>query len=219
MDDIHLSKAEVSYETAHKAGIKNIYDWHQKTWMCFPGRPEKKRDFLTRIDDTDRGFRLLMISSEKPSKPDWCPDSSWETKKITEDFFGAERYDFSLLANPTFKTSRLGGGKKRIPILRENDSLDGRSRHPGLLSWIRRKGEQHGFGVDERSLQIRRGRKQEFRAKGMTGCFSSVEFVGSLQVSDRDLFRKAVLGGIGSGKAFGFGMLCLARRMDARDKM
>ncbi|MEX1119686.1 MAG: type I-E CRISPR-associated protein Cas6/Cse3/CasE [Terrimicrobiaceae bacterium] len=216
MEDIYLSKAEVSYETVHKAGIRNIYDWHQKAWMCFPNRHGQKRDFLIRIDDTNQGFRLLVISTEKPSKPDWCPDGSWKTKKITEDFFEADHYDFSLLANPTFKTNGHRGTKKRVPILMENDTLDGQTMHPGLLSWIRRKGEQNGFVIDEKTLQIRRGRRQEFQAKGIAGCFSSVEFVGTLKVSDGNLFKNVVRRGIGTGKAFGFGMLCLARRMDGQ---
>lgn len=219
MKGIYLSKAEISYETAHKAGLRDVYSWHQKVWQCFPDRPNERRDFLTRVDEIDRGFRLLIISVREPRKPDWCPDNSWESKKVADGFFDGDSYAFSLLANPTFKTNGAGGTKIRVPIVRKEDTLDGGTKHPGLLAWIRRKGGQHGFSVDEKSLQIRRGRREGFRAKGKTGCFSGVEFRGTLKVSDCELFKRAVVGGIGSAKAFGFGMLCVARRVDTQTKM
>jgi CRISPR system Cascade subunit CasE len=42
------------------------------------------------------------------------------------------------------------------------------------------------------------------------GLHSAMEFTGVLQVTNHEKFRDAFTNGIGSGKAFGFGMLALS---------
>jgi len=51
---------------------------------------------------------------------------------------------------------------------------------------------------------------QAFLKKGAAGTHTATEFSGTLQVTDPALFLTAAANGIGSAKAFGFGMLCLS---------
>lgn len=209
---LHLTKIEIDYETAHKAGLRDAYAWHQWAWMAFPGRPEATRDFLTRLDDTGDGFRFLIQSATKPQRPGTCPEDAWQTKEIPDSFFQHEHYRFSLLVNPTRKLAapRNAEGKrrnaKRIPISSRED----------LLDWIGRKGTQHGFLVNTASLQTIPRPRQVFVKKSTTdtqrhaGLHSATEFVGILKITDSALFIQAIHTGIGSAKAFGFGMLCLS---------
>jgi CRISPR system Cascade subunit CasE len=210
--NLHLTKIEIDYETAHKAGLRDAYAWHQWAWQAFPNRPEENRDFLTRLDDTGNGFRFLIQAATAPQRPATCPSDAWQTKSIPENFFSHPAYRFSLIANPTRKLAapRDAEGKrrnaKRIPVSTRED----------LIAWIERKGLQHGFRIDPAGLQTIPRPRQVFVKKSTTdtqrhaGLHSATEFVGILKITDPALFIQATHTGIGSAKAFGFGMLCLS---------
>lgn len=107
------------------------------------------------------------------------------------------QYRFRLLANPT--VTRAG---KRYGLSREEDQLE----------WLRRQGERHGFtvhgcvrGVTER-LQIRQGSS----ARRIT--MDAALFEGQLEATEAELLRRALLNGLGHGKAMGLGMLSVARQ-------
>ncbi len=78
------------------------------------------------------------------------------------------------------------------------------------MAWISRKGDQGGFTVDEDTLRtIPRGREY-FEKNGQRGLHSAVEFQGVLTVTDPAKFHETFTRGIGSAKAFGFGLLVIA---------
>ena len=204
---IYLTQIEVPCEDVAKLCIRDHYDWHQRIWECFPGLDGKPREYLTRIDQRGDCFRLLIVSPAKSVRPDWCPPDAWRgTKPVPEDYFNHRFYRFQLCANPTKKISveKPGGGftknGRRVP-LRTRDELAG---------WIKRKGEQGGFGIDEKSLRTLRRGAEFFMKKGTRGLLNAVEFQGILEVTDMRKFRQAFATGIGSAKAFGFGLLVLA---------
>jgi CRISPR system Cascade subunit CasE len=203
-----LTKIQVPYALAiHKLRIRDSYDWHQKAWNAFPGRDGEKRDFLSRIDEQDEAYRLLILSNTAPQKPDWCPTDCFESKEVPEDFFSHPRYRFSLLANPTKKEVKLGvEGKmvrtgKRLALKKPEE----------LVAWIRRKGEAGGFTLEGEPRMIPKPRSYFHNSKSkMNGVHHAVEFQGVLHVTDASLFKTTVHTGIGSAKAFGFGLLALA---------
>ena len=217
----YLTRVFLDYETAAMRRLHDVYDWHQAVWKAFPHLDRQRNDrrdkgtprfFLTRLDE-DRwrgGFRLYILSATAPVRPPWCPDhvENWASKPIMPSFFEHGRYRFSLRANPTKKFNPKGsdglrhGQGKRVP-LRELKDLHG---------WIERKAKDAGFEVEFGTLHItRRGLrhfvKEKERALGTVG---SVDFEGCLHVLDHDAFKNAFANGIGSAKAFGFGLLLIA---------
>jgi CRISPR system Cascade subunit CasE len=186
--------------------LRDSYDWHQAVWKVFPGRDGEARDFLTRLDRQRDGFRLLIVSPSEPSRPDWCPPESWRSKPIPETYFTRRRYAFQLAANPTKKVTKLGpGGEptkngRRVPL----------STREEFVGWISRKGEQGGFAVDTDSLRTFSRGREYFEKKGMLGMHNAVEFQGVLNVTDPEKFHESFTRGIGSAKAFGFGLLVIA---------
>ena len=201
----YLAKIEIDHETAYKAGLRDSYAWHQKSWLAFPGRDGEGRDFLTRLDEIDGGFRLLLLSATSPIRPEWCPEPSWECKEIAAAFFSHATYRFSLMANPTKKVRSAADGR-----LLKNSRRVALSKREDLLDWLRRKGEAGGFTFEaEKTRTIPRPR-QAFLKKGQAGLHTATEFVGLLTVTDAAAFQKAATQGIGPAKAFGFGMLCLS---------
>lgn len=205
---LHLTQILVPYEDAVRLlRIRDTYDWHQRVWQAFGGRDGQSRDFLIRVDRKEEAFRVLILSRSIPAKPDWCPTDCFGTKAIPDDFFAHARYRFSLLANPTKKLrvdTASGTRKKngrRIPLTKRED----------LIAWLQRKAETGGFGINANSLRtIPRGREFFHKAGTAHGTHTAVEFQGELTVANPAQFRATVAAGIGSAKAFGFGLIVLA---------
>lgn len=205
--ELYLTQIDVSYEDAIRLlRIRDTYDWHQKIWLAFSGRGEQSRDFLIRVDRKDACFRVLILSRSIPHKPDWCPTDCFGTKPIPDAFFSHARYRFSLLANPTRKVRSNKAGERtkngrRLAITKRED----------LIAWLQRKAEGGGFNVNADSLRtVSRGREFFHKDAHSHGAHAAVEFRGELNVTGAERFRTTVATGIGSAKAFGFGLLVLA---------
>lgn len=202
-----LVRINVAGETAVQGGVPDSYGWHQRLWQCFPNVPERKRDFLTRIDTLEGAFRLWLLSPHRPVRPGWCPPESFAVKEIADSFLSHRYYAFDLRANPVKclvqrneQGERVGRGK-RVPLIDPHD----------LRDWIDRKARQGGFRIlDDHPLEIGPMVKNHFRRNREAACHGGVEFRGQLEVIDREQFKTTYYSGIGSAKAFGFGLLLLA---------
>jgi len=204
----YLTQVNLDFASAARLDLRDSYRWHQAVWRAFPGHDGEQRTFLTRLDQRRDCFRLLIVSPMEPVRPVWCPSDaeSWKTKPIPETYFTRSRYAFQLCANPTKKVRKglpdgtLSKNGQRIP-LRGRDEL---------LEWIRRKGFQGGFTADEGKLRTFARGREYFQKKGYAGLHSAIEFQGVLAVTEPAKFHEAFTCGIGSAKAFGFGLLVIA---------
>ena len=204
----YLTQATLDFATAARFRLRDSYDWHQAVWKAFPGRDGDRRDFLTRLDSHREGFRLLIVSSTEPARPDWCPSNpeSWKTKPIPDSYFTRGCYAFQLCANPTKKVTKLAldgsptKNGRRVPLRTRED----------LLAWIGRKGDEGGFSVDEDTLRSFPRGRDYFEKNGQRGLHSAVEFQGVLTVDNPANFYGSFTRGIGPAKAFGFGLLVIA---------
>lgn len=214
---MNLTRVFLDYETAALRGIHDAYDWHQRVWDAFPHldgarnaeRGDAARHFLTRLDDKDGGYQLLVLSPTEPCRPGWCPDheANWLTKSVARSFVGHTRYRFSLRTNPTKKVTPKGpdgrrrGQGKRVAL---HDFAE-------LTEWAERKATAAGFTIEPGSLRIaERGLAHFTKEKERRlGTLNVVDFDGVLQVTNRGAFESAFQNGIGSAKAFGCGLLVL----------
>ncbi|HWK60821.1 MAG TPA: type I-E CRISPR-associated protein Cas6/Cse3/CasE [Eoetvoesiella sp.] len=103
------------------------------------------------------------------------------------------RYRFRLFANPT--VSRDG---KRYGLASEVDQL----------AWLSRQGERHGFELESAVVMASDMLKTHKRDIGIS--LQRACYEGVLAAADITRLAAAVEGGIGPGKAFGFGLLSLA---------
>lgn len=186
---------------------------------------------LYRIDESATRPAQVLVQSRK--RPDWLalPDgylfpSGGELEnpacKQVSDFYAALRQGimlrFRLRANPTRRIAAKNEAEK--PEMRgKRVELRGEEK---WLTWLARKGEQHGFAL-RRSRQsdgvadvqtIDQGKQKGWKGQDMSLrsiTLSSVLFNGRLEVTDVEQFRQALELGIGSGKAYGFGLLSVAR--------
>jgi len=204
---IYLTQLTLDLATATTLHICNAYDWHQRVWQCFPNQPAGQRDFLTRLDRQAKGFRLLIVSLTPPTKPSWCPlnNNCWQSQPIPDAYFTHHHYAFQLYANPTKKVPSQNPDRRpkkqgrRVPLDTPDD----------LLAWITRKGAQGGFTVDQDTLHTALQGRQYFSGPGKRGLHYAVDFKGILTITDLRQFRKTLTHGIGSAKAFGFGLLVI----------
>jgi len=216
----YLTRVFLDYETAAMRHIHDAYDWHQRVWDAFPHldrhrndrRPEgTPRFFLTRLDEDPRqgGFRLYILSATAPVRPAWCPDHerNWATKHIRAEFLEHKRYRFSLRANPTKKVTPKGpdglhqGQGKRVRVREITD----------LFAWMGRKAQAGGFEVEHGTLRVTPRGLQHFsiEKERRLGTLGAVDFDGCLRVRNCDAFKDTFANGIGSAKAFGFGLLLI----------
>lgn len=149
--------------------------------------------------------------------PDWSalhpgylaqPPETQEIDGVYAALHRGQQLRFRLRANPTKRVLRQEGWVgKRINLQREADQI----------AWLERKGLMGGFGLCQLrasggvpSVQAASEPAAHGRREGRTLTFGSVQFDGELRVVDADLFRETLLRGIGSGKAYGFGLLSIA---------
>lgn len=232
-----LTRLEIDSDIARREKVFDSYAWHKKLWECFPGRPDDARDFMTRIDTLEGGFRAWILSAQKPVCPAWYAGEEFSIKQISSSFLSHRYYAFDLKANPVKaivqydengQPLRQANGRrmrgKRVPLVNPDD----------LREWLVRKGHVRcrdqktrqdvpgGFRlVESRPLEIspmsrdlskikRKDENGNYIGGYHKGCHGGVQFLGTLEVTDREAFIKTYREGIGSAKGFGFGLLLLA---------
>lgn len=201
-----LARMHLSKETLGYCRFRDTYAWHQAVWDCFPHMPQARRDFLTRTDWLPQGCRLYLLCQSKPARPAWCPPESWGCKEISPSFLTHDAYGFDLLVNPTRKVASFTANGQQTRNGKRLALLDEGQRH----AWLQSKGAQHGFCLDESApLTIDEAGSQVFLRRTQPGTHIGVRFRGRLRVTERERFVQAFHKGIGSAKAFGFGMLVL----------
>ena len=183
---MHLTKLNITNEVS-KSVMLNPYEHHRFIWSLFKS---EKRDFIFRIKPKARGWEVIILSQTAPTTPSWANKENFRSVEMSNKFFEYNNYQFMIVANPI----RAGGGKKH-PVMGEDN----------LNKWISDKGSKHGFSIEQVDILSQSG--IPFDKKGKGGVHNVVEFSGILTVTDQSKFFDAVKNGIGSAKAFGYGML------------
>ena len=200
---MYLSKVLISGSACH-----NQYEIHRELWTLFAEDADAQRDFLFRIVQIDRiRAEILMQSARQPEH------SSSTARIIASKEYPLtlkidQRLRFLLVANPVKtigdecgRENKNGDLKKcRVPLIREEDHRN----------WIGRKLQNVATletMIIEPGFPIRFRKGKENRA----GKIQPVSFLGIITIKDAQGLSELVRNGIGPAKAFGCGMLSLAR--------
>jgi len=218
--------------------LRNLYHVHQRLCMAFPSPSRKSDDkdflkpykpsdfadgqvhvtrevdsgFLFRIDPLPGGRAMILVQSA--IEPDWdyafhnagyLLATKPEVKTVEREFSDRQHLRFRLVANPTRRLSKnspdakVESVGKRVPVPTDK-----------LLDWLDRRAESGGFSIVEGSTTVQSGYIY-INKRGYNGQrLRSVRYDGVLEVTNPDIFHETVISGIGSGKAFGFGLLSVA---------
>lgn len=226
MSELYLSQLRL--DPRHHLVQRALADCHALHQHLMTGLPTAATDqaraefgVLYRID-VDRASGMPTLLVQTAARPDWTRlgasgllrERAPEPKAIAaayEAIAGGQRLRFRLRANPTRRVNQSRAGTdakagKRVEVRGED----------AQRAWFERKAEQSGFRVLD--LGVRPGdalgpkqggwRREDEERRKLT--FATVLFDGILEVTDAEQFRAALRQGIGSGKAYGFGLLSVA---------
>lgn len=179
---------------------------------CFGG--ERRRN-LWRVDDLDGQSYLMMLSEVPPDfealakrygREDLSP--AWAVKPygaLLDRLAVGQTWQFRLRANPVRSSAREREGERSRGKL-YNHVTPGQQR-----SWLAARAEGHGFSLGEDAFDVVHSQWHKFQKGGADVSLLAVTFEGSLTISDPDRFRELLANGIGRGKAYGCGLMTIAR--------
>jgi len=195
------------------------YRLHQALWKLFEYGGQR-RMFLYRRIEQGRWPGFYVVSAQPPVDP----SGLWRTSvKMYEPLLSVgERLAFSLRANPVVTRTASETGKRcRHDVVMDakrqlKESAQERPPLPEIVwqagwRWLQAQAERRGFQVQRahidsyRQHRLRKpGAKEPIR-------YSTLDFDGLLTVTEPELFRQALYGGIGPAKGFGCGLLLIRR--------
>jgi CRISPR system Cascade subunit CasE len=199
-----LSKVMIS-----GTACRNPYEIHRVLWKLFPEDAEAARDFLFRVERSGQQLTEVLLQSRR--EPNTVPIREARllgSKSYPLRLQAGQRLRFLLLANPVKTINDEGGRldadgevkKCRVPLTHDED----------LQAWLARK---LAGAADIESVVIEKRPPINFRkaSEKRVGKVQPVSFQGALSVVDPDGLETLLLSGIGPAKAFGCGLLSLAR--------
>ena len=209
--------------------LANPRAMHGAVEACFPpsARSQTTGRNLWRVDADRHEVRLYIVSPSVPETEHLTENAGWRSAPAETAEFDrfltaitkGQQFDFRVTVNPVKRQFVHGGRGRILPHVTEEQQL----------AWFTQRSEQWGFkprdhavaspdGNTEKSLPalrvIGRGDRQ-FGKHGdsqyHTVTQRQVTVVGRLEVTDTALLRASLTAGMGRGKAYGCGLMTLAR--------
>jgi CRISPR system Cascade subunit CasE len=192
-----ISRLRLNPEAAWHLPPRGIYAAHQTVAEALDGRA------LWRADRE----QILAVSERQPRATRfWTVEG---IKPYTPKLSAGEALRFALRANATITRD----GKRHDPLINARHTGDTRPTREIAAElypqWLRRQGERSGFEVLD-VLVGSRARHQGLK-DGKVITFWTADLSGVLKVCDGATFLNALTNGVGHARAFGAGLLLVAR--------
>ncbi|MCR4415474.1 MAG: type I-E CRISPR-associated protein Cas6/Cse3/CasE [Thermoguttaceae bacterium] len=176
--------------------------------------------FLFRIDPLPGGRVVIVVQSALEPDWDYAFHNAGHLLAAPPDcgpfdprFAPAERLRFRLLANPTRRLRADSREKDGIPVAARWVGKRVPVPADQLFDWLaRRAAASASFSVDAESTLVVPGYVYVNWTRDKKGYrLRSARYDGFLTVTDPVRFRQTLVEGVGPAKAFGFGLLSVAR--------
>lgn len=207
--------------------LANPRAMHAAVEACFAptGGPGARN--LWRVDSERSGARLYVVSPGMPDMRHLVENAGWESSPAeTTDYdrfldglrIGQE-YSFRVTVNPVKRQFVPGGRGKLLPHLTEEQQLRWFTEHssswgfePLELPATREASEDALASMDMRVVQRQDRNFSKYDVDGRrTVTQRQVTISGRLKVTSTELMRTHLADGMGRGKAYGCGLMTLAR--------
>ena len=194
--------------------LASLNKLHGAVEQAFPGQRQHK---IWRIDSLGKKTYLLILSQSEPElsslSKQFGPENgaeAWEIKDY-DPFLRCitlcSRWHFRLVANPTSSLMHTDEGERKRGKVTGHVTVEHQEK------WLLDRAEKHGFlfyyddfrVVKNGWLHFRKGDNKQFVT------LMSATYDGVLTVCDVELFRETLINGLGRGKAYGQGMLTIAK--------
>lgn len=203
---MYLSRLTLDPRSAQaRRDLSDPYEMHRTLSRAFVADEQDSPErFLWRLEPSANAWAKPQVLVQSAMAGNWAALGALPNY-LQEDVEGKQLqletltqpdgcYRFRLMANPT--VTRQG---KRYGLV----------TMPEQLAWLARQGERQGFVVESALVtasDLSVSRKGDKRISFQRTCFE-----GLLKVSNSDEIGRALQCGIGPAKAFGCGLLSLAR--------
>ncbi|WP_034457470.1 type I-E CRISPR-associated protein Cas6/Cse3/CasE [Buttiauxella noackiae] len=195
--------------------VAQPYASHQWLWQLFTQQDE--RGFLFRHEATPQGASFYLLSDVAP----FAEDSlfSISSKPFDPQLAEGMELTFALRANPV--VTRNGKRSDVLMDAKYQAKLQGAApdeiaelQEKAAFTWLKAQGERGGFVVEAQEIQIVGQQRQRFVRKSGEHpiTFTTVDFAGSLTVTNPPLFMQTLKNGLGKSKALGCGLMLIRRR-------
>jgi len=210
--------------------IQESYRFHALVWDLFGEDPDQERDFLYRVDSSQKLPTFLVVSEREPVNR----YDVWDivTKPYDPLLYTGQRLSFVLRANPVIKKRDEQKKQHRHDVVMEVKSQlekEGiaplhRPPEPEIVQeagyvWLSSRADLCGFQVTRHEVICDGYMQNRFKKpKGNHDVrFSTIEFTGLLTVTNPDALISTLFSGIGPEKGFGCGLLLVKPVGDGQD--
>lgn len=187
-----------------------------------PDIDESASRVLWRVDRDQHAYTLYVVGPEAPDLDHVVEQAGWSTRPAEiadmDPFLDAltlgQEWEFRMVGNPVTSLPANGGRRgKVVPHVTAAQQVD----------WLVDKSAKHGFEILEHpagGLDVIVDRREDLSFAKREGhdpgsrrevSIRTARFHGSLRVTDVEALRSALTCGIGRSRAYGCGLLSLAR--------
>lgn len=208
--------------------LTNPQAMHAAVRAAFP--PDIAQDearVLWRMDDRRHEHVLYIVGPEKPDATHLMEQAGWDTRpaqsadytRLLDSLMVGQRWRFELVANPVKSEAGKRGTRGTVkPHVTPKQQLD----------WLVQRSPGAGFQIPQldsdstedplfdatvigrENLRFFRKTEQDGLGKGRVS-LRTARFSGYLEVTDGDKLRHTLTQGIGRARAYGCGLLTLAK--------
>lgn len=221
----------LSYCILHSRKPIDYYQLHKDLWQFFPNfnsSSQRKSPFFYRIENPhNKGDKKILIQSVlEPVEQNI--DSSTRHYNLSlqkikfigtlcDNLKNGQDLQFLVRAYPSKRLKKEGKitnrGNVRVPLRKDLEAK--LTKDQVMLKWLKKIIEKGNY-VSVKDCQIIENFPLRFKKKQDNkyhyGTIYTVTFKGYLRVNDpKQFFHNIILSGIGPGKAFGCGMLSIAK--------
>ena len=208
--------------------LSNPQAMHAAVRACFPpDLHESAGRILWRVDEGDQEFVLYVVAPEEPDRDVIVDQAGWSTRPgataaytpLLEGLRTGHERAFRLTANPV--QSLPADGDKRGRVVPHVTPAQ-------QVSWLIEKAPRHGFEIRSQDAEtgdvapspdvtVDRRKDLSFTRRDPESdhlgkvTLRTARFTGSLRITDADAFRRTLTSGFGRGRAYGCGLLTIAR--------
>ena len=208
---MYMSRVKIDTRLhSSRQALANLNRLHAMVAGCFDEVAEAQRP-LWRIDTLGDSTYLLLVSSEVPNFDTLLHQisSNNDAETVVRDYdsflsslHDDEKLRFRITANPVhsvaWRDKDAGRGKVygHVTVDQQKD-------------WLVNRARKNGFALQSFDI-VSRGVKK-FQRQGKTVTLSVATYEGLLHVDDVETLRNALMNGVGRAKAYGCGLLTVAK--------
>lgn len=205
---MYLSRVEIDTDNRRKMrDLTHLGAYHSWVEDSFPEEKEAnmRTRKLWRIDHLKGKKYILVVSSKQPDAKlleKYGVAGTAETKNYDPYLLrihNGNHYTFKATLNPVYSVSQGKGKRGRVyPEITVEQQME----------FLAKRAASNGFSLNAGDYRITERGYSILRKAGSSPVrLCRVTYEGRLTVTEEDLFRKALMNGIGRKKAYGFGMM------------